>query len=107
MLSDNINKDFGSDVAYETEQQRRDGKVVVRQKGTLQILDEWLRKTFRTSDWELWDAAIKAFRELRQLRQKPAHALDGRQDTNAIGNRLGGSVAARRMSAVPTRTLRC
>lgn len=77
LLSDNINKDFfRNEVPYEIETERKDGKIQVQNKGTLQILDEWIRKYFRTSDWEPWNESIKAFREVRKLRQKPAHALD-------------------------------
>jgi hypothetical protein len=77
MISDNINKEFfKNQVPYETEITRNDGKIVVQNKGTLQILDEWLRKYFRTSDWEPWDNAIKAFKKVRKLRQEPAHAIN-------------------------------
>jgi hypothetical protein len=76
-LSDNINKDFfQNDVSYETELKRPDGKVQVQQKGTLQILDDWVRKNFRPADWKLWDESIKALRDVRTARQKPAHAID-------------------------------
>jgi len=77
MISDNINKEFfKNQVPYETETIRNDGKIVIQHKGTLQILDEWLRKYFRTSDWEPWDNAIKAFKKVRKLRQEPAHAIN-------------------------------
>ena len=33
------------------ETERSDGKIVVQQKGTLQLLDEWLRKHFHCNDW--------------------------------------------------------
>jgi hypothetical protein len=76
-LSDNINKDFfQNDVSYETELKRPDGKLQVQQKGTLQILDDWVRKNFRPADWKLWDESIKALRDVRTARQKPAHAID-------------------------------
>jgi chorismate-pyruvate lyase len=35
-----------------------------------------VRKYFRTANWEPWDESIKAIREVRKLRQKPAHALN-------------------------------
>ena len=77
LMSDNINKKFfKNEVSYETESERADGKIVVQQKGTIQILDEWVRKYFRFKDSELWDDGIKAMREVRKLRQKPAHAID-------------------------------
>lgn len=77
MLSDNINKAFfKGEVPSETEVERKDGKIQVQRKGTLQMLDDWLRSQFRTDDWGPWDASIKALRKVRKLRQKPAHALD-------------------------------
>ncbi len=77
LISDNINKDFfRNEILYETETERNDGKILVQNKGTLQILDEWVRKYFRTSDWKPWDESIKTLRKVRKLRQKPAHALD-------------------------------
>jgi len=77
LLSDNINKSFFQDeVPYESESERKDGRIVVQPKGTLQILDDWVRKYIRTDNWELWDESIKTLREVRKLRQKPAHAID-------------------------------
>src|SRR5688572_12553489 len=38
-MSENINKNFfGADVSPETERPRKDGKIVVTQKGTIQLL---------------------------------------------------------------------
>lgn len=77
MLSDNLNKAFfQNEIPYETEIERKDGKVQVQNKGTLQLLDEWLRKFFRTDDWAPWEKGIRAMREIRKLRQRPAHAID-------------------------------
>jgi hypothetical protein len=77
LMSDNINRDFfGTDVPLETEETRKDGKIVVTQKGTIQILDDWLRAKFKTPDRTSVDAALAAFREVRRLRQRPAHTVD-------------------------------
>ena len=77
LLSDNINKDFfQNEVPYETELKRPDGKVQVQLKGTLQILDDWVRKYVHLADWKPWDDSIKALRDVRKARQKPAHAID-------------------------------
>jgi hypothetical protein len=77
MLSDNINRDFfRNDVAYETEVKRADGAVQIKPRGTLQILDDWMRKSFRTNDWQPWEEAINALRKVRSLRRRPAHAVD-------------------------------
>jgi hypothetical protein len=77
LLSDNINKNFfRNEVPLQSETSRKDGKIQVENKGTLQMLDDWVRRYFRTADWEPWNAGIAAFHEVRKLRQKPAHALD-------------------------------
>lgn len=76
MLSDNINKDFFlNEVPYEFDEPREDGKVVVKQKGTLVILSEWLSKFFTTSDSESLNDMMKVFKDVRKKRQKPAHAI--------------------------------
>jgi hypothetical protein len=77
MVSDNINiKFFQEEIPYEIEIPRKDGKITIQKKGTLQILDEWIRKHFRTEDWGPWDESIAAFKEVRKLRQKPAHSIN-------------------------------
>lgn len=77
MLSDNINKDFfKDDTALEEERERDDGKIEVRQKGTLALLEEWLRRRFTPADSAPFDAMFKNLREVRRLRQKPAHAVN-------------------------------
>ena len=60
----------------EIEETRKDGKIEVRQKGTIQLLDEWLMKKFRTPDRTPIDDTIAVFKRVRKLRQQPAHALD-------------------------------
>jgi hypothetical protein len=77
MMSENINKSFfRHDVPLEFEQERADGKIVVSQKGTIAIFETWLRKYFRTSEREVIDEIFSAFREVRKLRQSPAHKID-------------------------------
>ena len=77
MISDNLNKDFfRDDVPTEWEEPRADGKIVVHAKGTITILDDWLRKCFKTPDWQPWDESLQCLREIRKMRQKPAHAVD-------------------------------
>ena len=77
MISDNIDlKFFRNEVPYEREEARRDGKVVVVQRGSISILDEWLRTYFSPDDWQPVEQMISAFREVRRMRQRPAHAID-------------------------------
>lgn len=80
ILSDNLNKKFfSSDLNLENEKERDDGKIVVTQKGTLQLLDEWIRKFYQMPDWEKWESSIKSLKLVRRQRQKPAHSLDDNQ----------------------------
>lgn len=77
MLSDNISKDFFlNEIPYEEDHPRPDGKIVVRQKGTIALLEDWLRKYFHTAEEEMIDDMFKGFRAVRKLRQKPAHAVN-------------------------------
>ncbi|MBK7491922.1 MAG: AAA family ATPase [Nitrosomonas sp.] len=77
MLSDNINKDFfKNDTDLEEERERADGKIEVKQKGTLALLEEWLRKRFTPKEPAPFDSMFKSLKEVRRLRQKPAHAVN-------------------------------
>lgn len=74
MMSDNINKKFfGDDISYEDEEERSDGKIVVRPKGTIRMLEEWFLKEMRFTDSKPFEDMIKKFKNVRKLRQKPAH----------------------------------
>lgn len=78
MMSDNISKDFfRGDLELEREVTRRtDGKIVVEPKGTIQLLEEWLRKFYRSAESEdPVEILVKAFRKIRKLRQEPAHRI--------------------------------
>lgn len=78
MMSDNISKDFfRGDLELERDITRKsDGKVIVEPKGTIQLLDEWLRKFYRSAESEdPVEELIKAFRKIRKLRQEPAHRI--------------------------------
>ena len=77
LLSDNIRREFfADDVPFESETVRNDGKIIVQQKGSLQILNEWITDVFGNLDPDSWQPAYEALRKVRRLRQKPAHALD-------------------------------
>lgn len=74
MLSDNINKKFfGNDIPLETETKRQDGKIIVRDKGTIALLDEWLRARVKVQDETIYSEIIDPMRKVRKDRQKPAH----------------------------------
>lgn len=76
-ISENINREFFlNDVSFEYDEIRSDGKVIVRQKGTIQILDEWLKLVFEGKNRGPIERMVNTFKEIRQLRQHPAHAID-------------------------------
>lgn len=76
MMSDNINKDFfKNDIELEEETERSDGKIIIKNKGTIQLLDNWIMKYYKADEPELITEMIKTFKNIRKLRQKPAHAI--------------------------------
>ena len=77
MMSDNINKRFfENDVDLETEEERDDGKIIIKQKGTIQILESWVNKYFKPLNPQPLEDMMATFRKVRQLRQKPAHKVN-------------------------------
>lgn len=76
LISDNINKDFfRGDLDLEDELPRGDGRVEVRQKGTLRLLEEWLTTNVRVQDEQPIRDMLATFRRIRQMRQNPAHTV--------------------------------
>ncbi|GJL60315.1 MAG: ATPase AAA [Nitrospirales bacterium] len=76
MMSQNIKKDFfRGEIDLETEQERKDGKTIVSQKGTIQLLEEWIRKLFKPEDPKPLLALFSTFKDIRRLRQNPAHSV--------------------------------
>ena len=64
MLSNNINKEFfQKEVPYETEILREDGRIEVKNKGTLQILDDWIHERFTFDNWGFWEESMRALRK--------------------------------------------
>jgi hypothetical protein len=58
----------------EEEIMRRDGRSIVQRKGSIRLFEEWIRKCFQWQDVEeAVNIIVKPFREVRKLRQKPAH----------------------------------
>lgn len=76
LLSENINKDFfRGDLLLEEEIQRAKGKMEIRQKGTLRLLEDWLRKKVIFPNQQPFLEMITIFKKIRNLRQKPAHSV--------------------------------
>lgn len=76
VLSDNINKEFFChEVSYEYEEERTsDGKVIVKDKGTLNILAEWLEKNYSCNELNYIESIISPLKKVRKMRSKSAHA---------------------------------
>ncbi|WP_105173091.1 AAA family ATPase [Pseudoalteromonas sp. T1lg24] len=91
IMSDNINKKFfKGELHLEQEIERRDGKVQVVPKGTIQLLDEWLRKNYNSTDWSPWDFAISVFKKIRKQRQSPAHSItENKYDKSLVQEQRG------------------
>ncbi|MDF2605826.1 MAG: hypothetical protein K0S34_16 [Bacillales bacterium] len=76
MLSDNLNKDFfRGDIPLEDEIEREDGKIEIRNRGTIALLDEWITKNFIPKDPEPMKKIFKTLKKVRKERQKPAHSI--------------------------------
>ena len=76
-ISENINRKFFlNDIPFQYEDVLKDGKIVIRQKGTISILHEWLKKKFIPEDEKPMEEMISTFKEIRKLRQRPGHAID-------------------------------
>jgi hypothetical protein len=77
LLSENLNKKFfGDDVPTTIDVDLGNGRFERRPKGTMTLLDEWIRQEFKSKDWSSWDRAIATFKDVRMRRQNPAHAIN-------------------------------
>jgi hypothetical protein len=86
MLSENIDlRFFGDDVALEAERALRNGRVTVERKGSIVCLQEWINAKFRPNDPDLLRQTFDTLREIRRLRQRPAHVLDDNRFDPALG----------------------
>jgi len=78
LLSQNIKVEFfENEVALTETIRRRTGEVRVVDRGSVALLEDWLRTWFRTSDQTAIPKVIEGLREVRRLRQRPAHAIGG------------------------------
>jgi hypothetical protein len=77
MMSDNLNKDFfRGDIVFEKETERYNGKIQVTQKGTIHLLEDWIGKYFRPQEPDDLNEMFLAFKQVRKLRQNPAHSIN-------------------------------
>jgi hypothetical protein len=77
MLSDNMEKSFfDGDVDLVEEITRGDGRVEVREKGTIALLKEWLDAMYTAQDGRhVGTEVTQPFREVPKVRQQPAHTI--------------------------------
>ena len=77
IISENISRKFFlDDVSFEYDEVRGDGKIIVQKKGTIRILDEWLKMNFIAEDIKPIEGMITTFKKIRKLRQYPAHTIN-------------------------------
>jgi len=84
MLSENINREFfRGELSLEERIRKEDGTIEVRPRGTVALLDAWLHKAVRLEHQAAFQEVIEPFREVRRLRQRPAHdILEDEYDPN-------------------------
>lgn len=75
IIAENLNPNFFSAQHLELEEKttRRNGDVLVTQKGTLRLLEEWLMKYIRIEGENGPAIIVAPLKEVRKLRQNPAH----------------------------------
>src|SRR5260370_31242208 len=76
MLSGNIDPAFfQGEVPDEERVPRKDGAIEVRKRGTLAMLEDWLRSCWQAKDPSFPESIMGPLREVRKLRQQPAHVV--------------------------------
>jgi hypothetical protein len=75
IISENLNADFfaAQHLKLEEKNTKENGEVVVVQKGTRRLLEEWLTKYARIEGENGPAKVIAPFKDVRKLRQTPAH----------------------------------
>lgn len=85
MLSDNINKSFfKGDIPIEKDEVRSDGKVRVLDKGTMQLLEDWIGKYYKPNEKGQVNTLFSTLRKIRKLRQDPAHKINDNNFDNLL-----------------------
>jgi hypothetical protein len=74
LMSDNINKKFfRSDIPDHDRVEHEDGSFERQPRGTIQMLERWLSEGFIPKEKGPISEIFSTFREVRRLRQAPAH----------------------------------
>lgn len=76
LLSDDINPGFFRELETHRRGTDEDGKPMTQQKGTIQLLQEWLEKVVRFPDPGPKDEMLRTLRHIRQQRMSPAHKAE-------------------------------
>jgi hypothetical protein len=78
MLSENLNRDFfKGDIPVQDRNKTSDGDIRVRDLGTIELLERWLRARYRNREGEdRSDEVVRPLRSVRKVRQPVAHALN-------------------------------
>ena len=77
LLSDDINpKFFKGDVELNRYMIDGEGNKFTQQKGTIQLLEEWMESNFKTTEHEAVATIFMNVRAVRKARQKPAHMIE-------------------------------
>lgn len=77
LMSENIERGFfQDDIPLKGEEIQDDGKIKIVDYNTITLMERWLRKCYRAATGEdVSKEVVAAFREVRKLRQKPAHTV--------------------------------
>lgn len=74
IISENLNRDFFAAQGLQLEEQTvKNGQIIPDHKGTLRLLEEWITKRIRMKEIDGPATIVKPLKEVRQLRQGPAH----------------------------------
>ena len=76
LMGDDLNRDFFNGIEMAEKATTESGRTITVPKGTIQALQEWIDKSIRFNDPKPKDEMLKAFRDIRKLRQKPAHKYE-------------------------------
>lgn len=83
MMSENLNMDFFRGKIELTSRVEKDGVLFEQNKGTIQLLEEWLNMSGKFPGPKPKDEMIGVFREIRDGRSKPAHYVREDEFDNA------------------------
>lgn len=98
LMSDNLNMDFfGPEIARV--ELRSDGTS--QRKGSIRLLESWLTLHFRLEDESAIPTVVRVFREVRELRSKPAHSI-GRDEYDGRFHELQRDLMWRAFEAIAT-----